>query len=293
MRAVQFTARMLFLLVLLLNLNSACAQQIYYNGSVQYSSGSYYFTERTGSFVWSNGISINHSAIRLSLNIPYIYQTTPWVTYSGSTSGILPTGGPNNGRVNRSDSGDSGMGAGSGRGQGGKVDPGSADSVSYNQTAVGDPTLNVSVPLIQEPYRKLSLFLDAGLKFPLADPASGYGSGAWDAGAGLTLIYRLDSYLLLASGSYWYLGDMDELPLNEIFSYSLSIGRSFLNGKYLSNAGLYGSTRIIDEVDPPFSFGGGVGMQLSSRLNMNLNFLAGLSESSPDYSIGYGLSFEL
>ncbi|MFN1834132.1 hypothetical protein AB2B38_002625 [Balneola sp. MJW-20] len=282
---------LLILSVIIQGAGGVSAQEIRYNGSGQFASGSYYFTEQTGSFYLNNGFSFSQNGYRISASYPFIYQSTPWISYTGTSGGLIPTGGPNNGRFDRGSDSSSGMGMGQGSGHGGnKIDPGSKDSVLYDQTSFGDPSLSIQYPIYNPPLGSTIISGDLALKIPLTDPNSGYGTGAWDVGAGLSILRRIDRYLILLSGSYWMMGDMDELNFYNIFSYSAAIGRSFSNGKFLSSASLFGSTRIIDQVDPPFSFGGSFGWQVNSMLNLNTNFMIGLSESSSDYSFGIGWS---
>ncbi|MDX1586880.1 MAG: hypothetical protein R3222_09055, partial [Balneolaceae bacterium] len=96
----------------------AISQNLSYNGSAQYATGDYFFTEKTGSFFLSNGLSVRGERITLSINVPYIVQSSPWISYS--SHGLLPTGGPGNGTV--AGRGNDGMGMGNGMGR--RIDPG-------------------------------------------------------------------------------------------------------------------------------------------------------------------------
>lgn len=269
---------------------SASGQDVTYSGSVQYATGSYYFTERTGSFYFNNGFGISGERLILYANIPLVIQNTPWVSYSGTGVGLLPTGGPRHGLV---DTAGSSMGMGNRRGNR-RIDLGSSDTLGFTETHIGDPSLNGHWRLYQSGYGQTAVSGTFGIKFPLTVPDSGYGTGGWDFGAGLSVIQRYQTaWLLFASGSYWWLGDMDELDFNNILSYSLSLGHSYKSGKLMSVANFYGSTRAIDDVDPPLSTGVGISFQATSRLNINSNAQVGLTESASDVSIGFGWSLKL
>lgn len=266
----------------------AAAQEVRYLGSVQYSTGSYYFTQRTNSLYFTNGLGINYGKVNAYLNVPLITQNTPWISYSSTGLGPLPTGGPKSGMVPN----------GHGRGSGGqgmrKIDLGSADTLNYTQTSFGDPSLMISVPLFTSSNKTSIINSNWGVKFPLADPSKGFGTGAWDIGGGLSWSQRFfDHWLFMLSGMYWQLGDMSELDINNMMSYSTGLGRSFIEGKLLGSFSFFGSTQIIDDIDPPLSVGTGLNYQLTNTISINGNALVGVSESASDFSIGLGWNITL
>ncbi|MGM0545414.1 MAG: transporter [Bacteroidota bacterium] len=264
------------------------AQNLYYSGSLQYATGSYYFTERTGSFYFSNSVGVSSTRWSLYVSMPLIYQNTPWISYSKTGTGPLPTGGPQSGLVDKRQQ----QGSGNGRGQRRHtINPGPADTVSYSQTQFGDPSLSANLKLWNSPSGRSMINANGGLKFPVADENSGFGTGAWDVGGGLSWSQRIQQhYLLMVSGMYWYLGDMDELDLNNLLSYSAALGRTFSDGKLMGTVSFMGSTEIIDDVDPPVNVGAGLNYRLSNATNLNTNILFGLTESASDFSIGVGWS---
>lgn len=273
--------------LLLGGLNVSVGQDLRYNGSLQYATGSYYFTERTGSFYFNNGLGFSGKTLNAYLTVPFIAQNTPWISYSGMGTGPLPTGGPKSGLV------DNRRGQGNQRGKR-RIDPGSTDTVSFTETHFGDPSLSVGIKIYSTDYGKSTLNGNFGLKFPLTDVDSGFGTGAWDVGAGLSWAQRLtDNLLLIISGMYWQLGDMDELDFNNIISYSGAVGKSFSDGDWMVTANFLGSTQIIDDIDPPINVGAGISNQVSSSFSVNANVQFGLSESASDFSIGFGWSFKL
>lgn len=268
----------------------AMGQEIHYNGSVQFATGSYYFTEQTESFYFNNGLSISGKNVSVYVNLPLISQNTPWISYTSTGIGPLPTGGPHNDIV---DGHHNQQGSGI-RGGRHRMDPGSTDTVNYTKTDFGDPSLSGNITLYEAGFGKTRISGNFGLKLPIADPNSGFGTGAWDVGGGLSWSQRVaNNYLLLLSGTYWYLGDMDALNFNNILSYSAAMGRSFSSGKLMATANFFGSTEIIDGIDPPLSVGAGLNFQASSQINLNVNTLAGLTESAADFGVGLGWSIKL
>lgn len=265
--------------------NYASAQIVRYSGSLQYATGSYYFTERTGSFYFNNGISISGDKGSISLSVPFITQNTPWVSNVGS--GILPTGGPKNSMVENNSNG--GMRRGNRN-----IDLGTSDTLSYTQANFGDPSLSVSLEVLSTKDRTTTISANGGIKLPLANPQKGFGTGKWDWGGGLSWSQRITAKtLLLANGMFWKLGDMDDLDFNNIVTYSAALGQSFSNGKWMGLISFSGTTQIIDNIDPPLTVGTGVNMQTSDKVSFNSNLSIGLTESASDVSIGVGWSLKL
>lgn len=264
------------------------AQTLYYSGSLQYATGSYFFTERTGSFYFSNSLGVSSDQLSLYVSIPLIYQNTPWISYTKTGAGLLPTGGPQSKLVDRRRQQASGNGSGNRRNA---IDPGLADTTSFSEAHIGDPSVSANIQLWSSRSGQTNITSNWGLKFPLVDEDSGFGTGGWDIGGGLSWSQRFgQSYLLMISGMYWYLEDMDELDLNNLLSYSAAVGRTFSDGKLLGTVSLMGSTEIIDEVDPPINVGAGLNYRVSTATNLNTNILFGLTESASDVSIGVGCS---
>lgn len=268
----------------------AYGQDIRYNGSVQYATGSYYFTEQTSSLYFNNGIGFSSEKITAYVSIPLITQNTPWISYTSAGGiGALPTGGPSSNLVGHSPNNSQGNRMGRR-----KIDPGSTDTVNFAETNFGDPSLSTSLKLWDSGFGQTSISGNVGVKLPLADPNSGFGTGGWDVGAGLSWSQRVsDHYLFILNGMYWKLGDMDELDFNNILTYSAAIGRSFKGGNLMTTASLFGSTEIIEGIDPPVSLGAGLSYQLSPQWGLNTNVLFGLTESASDFSIGLGWSVKL
>lgn len=260
------------------------AQSLTYNGSAQYATGDYFFTERTGSFFLSNGLSISGGSVTLSINVPYIVQSSPWISYS--SQGLLATGGPSSGSV-------SGRG-GDGMGKGRRIDPGDTDTISYTQASFGDPNISGTFRIFTSETRRTSLQGNINVKFPLADPSKGFGTGAWDFGAGFSFAQRLGlNYIWLANAMYWQLGDMDELEFQNPLSFSTGLGRVFAGSKWMMSANLYGYTRILDEADPPLSTGLSSSFSITEKVQLSANVVVGLSESVSDISTGLGWSVRL
>lgn len=259
------------------------AQRISWSGNMQYSTGTYFFTEPVNSFYFVNGITISSGRLSASAGLPFIVQNTPWVSYAGS--GPMPTGGPQHGSVQQGSGGSGQMG-------GGRRHIVIPDTGTYSQTGFGDPWVNLSVSLLN-PGRTTSLRLTSGFKIPIVDPDRGFGTGAWDAGAGLSLAQRIQKTILFADASYWWLGDLEDLDLKNSLSYGLGVGRMFYPSKWMVTSSLQGSTAIIDNFDPPISVNAALGYLFSGTASVNGVISVGLSESAPDFTFGFGWDIKL
>lgn len=280
------------------------AQQVSYSGSFQYATGSYFFDENTQSFSLANGLSISGEKMTVSFNVPFIIQNSPWVSYG--VAGYIPTGGPDHKTVRDS--------SGRGQGQGGqdgrnKLMPNTGepaltklknndevvlpDTSSYKQASLGDPNVYANFKIYSSTSGATSLQLNTGLKIPLADPTSGFGTGEWDYGMGLSLSQRIGNFFLIADFMKWWFGDLPDLELKDPVTYSLGLGKSLGDGNWLANITYSGYTEIIDGYDPPKSINIGIGHFLSQRVSINSSLALGLSESSSDFSLGFGWMIKL
>lgn len=267
-------------LLILSGAGEARAQEVAYSGSLQYATGSYYFTEQTGSVYLNNNLALSGKSVSLSVTVPFIFQNTPWVSYT--SSGLLPTGGPSHGMV-----GSDGQGSRRGRMQ--HLDPGNADTVNYRGSSFGDPSVSGSVYLYRSSLSRTVVKSNVSVKFPLASPESGFGTGAFDYSVGLSLALAVGSNTFVTvDGTYWMLGDMEELDFINPVGYSAGVGQSLSDGKLLVMASIYGTTRIIEGIDPPLTTGLGMNLRVSPRVSLNGNLMVGLTESSSDVGMGAG-----
>lgn len=294
----------------------AAAQTIRYTGSVQYSSGEYIFSERTHSVYLSNGLSVSGDRVDVSVSLPVIFQSSPWVSYS--LVGSIPSGGTQQGAVGgRRGKNGQGDGQGAASKAGGGRDPGGdgqgpggdgthdpsegrqpgetlvlPDTTSYTSVGIGDPSARLDAQVLRDGPSWLGVGLSASVKVPVADVDRGFGTGAWDGGLGLSLSKRVGSWFLFGDATYWWLGDMTDVALNNSVAYSASVGRSLAGGSFGLLASLSGYTReIVDNVNPPLQLGVGANYNLSQgKYGLNGSLTLGLSESTPDLSFGAGWS---
>lgn len=262
----------------------AQSQTVNYTGSVQYATGSYIFAERTHSVYLANGLTLSHGRVQASVSVPIIYQSSPWVSYSGV--GGVPSGGPQQGAV--------------GRGPGPYDDRGGRrsdrdivvlpDTATYADVGIGDPSLRADLTLRRGLNGGPSIRLAGSVKAPTADVDRGFGTGAWDGGLGAAISKRIRSWFLFGEAMHWWIGDMQEVILQNSVAYSLSLGRSLSNGRVGLLASLSGYTdALVEDVDPPLQGAFGLSYAFGDgQYGINASASFGLSEATPDASFAFG-----
>jgi hypothetical protein len=275
----------------------AQAPQWSYQGSAQFATGSYFFTESTQSFYLNNGLGWSGDRVSWSVSVPLVAQNSPWVSYS--PTGQLPTGGSQHGALHDQSQGGSTpeavmsthykMGS-QGMGRGSRQEIELPDTVSYTKVGFSDPTAHMSLQVWKNSAYTTTVNINGTIKFPLTDPNDGFGTGQWDGGLGLSFMQRMGTFFLMGDAMYWWFGDLPDMELKDPIAYSIGVGKIFAYGKWLTNASFNGFTEIIDEYDPPMSVALGLGYQAQTRFSLNVNGSVGLSESAADLSLGVGWS---
>ena len=247
-----------------------------YTGSLQMARGTYIFTQPTSAYFFFNGLTFSSGAFTLAATIPVIYQSTPYVSYTGV--GILPSGGSESTSVNQR------------QGREPVLVP---EVVQFSQYGIGDPVLSVGLTVVKESRSTPAVHLSGQIKAPVADVERGFGTGEWDYGGGLGLSKRLGNVFLFADVNYWVLGDLADLELRNALSYALSVGHAFAGGRLALMASYSGITEVITGVATPSSLGLGLSVKAGRASSLMLNTAFGLSEASPDLSLSLGWSIGL
>ena len=259
------------------------AQLVHYDGSIQFSSGKYYFTEVSHSVYLNNGISFNYAKFHITADLPYIYQNSPWISYT--SIGGIATGGPQHGVVAHQ--------TGKAREGQGRKAISIVDTVSYTSSGFGDPTASFRYDVFRSYNGHTLLSANGAVKIPFADTEMGFGTGEWDFSVGSGVMTWTQKWSWSTSVAFWHFGDMPELELKDALSYGIGIGRSFDHRSILVLYSLQGMTKVISGTEAPLSTGIGVSFNISENVMVNSNFGVGLSESTPDYSVGGGWSIHL
>lgn len=257
----------------------AGAQEVVYQGSLQLASGDYIFTERTSSLFLFNGLGLGAGPLQLSASVPLIYQSTPWISYSGG--GVVPSGGTQHSDVH-------GRLGGGRMGHSSVDDIALADTTTFDEIGLGDPLLHAGLRVSAGAGLLPGVSVTGDLKVPLADVDRGFGTGAWDFAAGVSLSESLGPALLFADVSYWVLGDLPELELKDPVAYSFGLGAPLAGGKLGLLASYLGYTEILEDVDPPSQLSLGLSILLPAGRSVIASAGMGLSDSSPDLTLSFG-----
>ena len=260
---------------------AAHAQSLSYVGGMQYATGSFIFTQRTWSAYLSNGLAWSAGRVRVSASIPLVLQPAGWLQYNGSGM-MVPTGGLA-GSTTGSTGNSSGMG---GAMHGGTITP--ASSMPFSGVGLGDPIGRVDVALTQPDAGRPSFSLVGAVKAPFADVGSGFGTGKWDVGAGLSGAMSVRGISVLAEAVYWKIGNPAGAALRNAVAYALSIGRA-LPGSHWSMLGtVSGATSLWTGLEAPVQAGIGVGYLLESGNSVFATAAVGLTRTAPALSTGLG-----
>lgn len=275
----------------------ASGQEVGYRGSFQVSTGDYVFDERTTSLYLFSGLDLRFERFTLATSLPLILQNSGVVSLVGGVP--VPTGGERHGQL-RGLSGD----GSSGRVDGVRVGPeGSFDELpggsaveqevdipageSY-ELSIGDPLISASWDAVTGSGPLRTIHVEGLVKVPVSDLESGVGTGEWDVGAGLGFGVSAGRALILGSATYWWLGDLPDLELEDGVSYALSVGTPVGGSDLVVLVSLLGSTEVIEGIAPPVSVGAGLGFGLGERLRLNVSASLGLTESAADVSTAVG-----
>lgn len=248
------------------------AQELRYSGSVGYATGSYTFEERTSSFSLLNGLSLQGSRWSVSASLPVMIQNTGGVSYIGGMQ--IPTGSSRGGMQG----GRPGMGG-----------SGTQTATGAYEAVMGDPVLRASISPHQGVGTLRFVEVQAMAKAPVADPASGVGTGAWDVGAGLSAGIGFGEAYLFGDATVWSPGDMPDLPLDAYTTVSVGLGR-VLSDRLSGLLSAAVSTPMIDGIDPPATVSGGLNYRIGDNRSMRLGASYGLTSSAPELSVYLGWS---
>jgi len=257
------------------------AQSLSYIGGMQYATGSFIFTQRTWSAYLSNGLAWSAGRVRVSASIPLVLQPAGWLQYNGSGM-MVPTGGIV-GSTNGSTSSNSGMG---GAMHGGTITP--ASGMRFSGVGLGDPIGRIDVALLPSDAGRPSISLIGAVKAPFADVGSGFGTGKWDVGAGLSGAMNVNGVSVLAEAVYWNIGNPAGASLRNAVAYALSIGRAFPGNHWSMLGTVSGATSLWTGLEAPVQAGIGVGYLLESGSSVFATAAVGLTRTAPAISTGLG-----
>ena len=159
---------------------------------------------------------------------------------------------------------------------------------SHGEMGVGDPVGRVELDVLRNEWGAPMVRLAVAAKAPITSVGTGFGTGAWDVGAGVSVARAIRGTFLFADATYWSLGDGPGLELRDILAYGAAIGRHLRGGRYSVLASVLGTTPVIAGVPAPLQAGTGVSYQAASGRSLSISALVGLTRSAPDVAIGLG-----
>lgn len=275
-------------LVLLTALGPAplAAQGLFYEGGMSAATGRYIFTDRTTSWGIATGLAVGSSRITFRAALPVYLQNSTLISVS-SPGGGLPTGGSASGVVADSTAarkGREGGGRGPAAGVAAAASPVEVPSsaVTGYKTALGDPTMQVAWRAIDGGGTGVTASLLA--KAPVADTAT-FGTGEWDVGAGLAVNRWIGRSLVVGlDATYWHLGDMPTLSFRDPVSGTANI-TYYGAGGWGGGLSVSASTSALETYAGPAWVGAHL-VRNSERGGWGLNAALGLTETTPDVSVG-------
>lgn len=158
---------------------------------------------------------------------------------------------------------------------------------------VGDPLLSGGMDLNRmSPEEPFLVTLEGFARVPLHDAESGWSTGEWDFGGGLSGLALLDLGAFASLQlSWWRYGDPPGLELRNGLSGSVVVGFLPEEARWIRSwaVGLSGSQRIVPTAEPPFTLFGSVGWEGEGGASRSISVQAGITEGAP--SAGAALSW--
>ena len=252
------------------------AQDTYYAGWAQYSTGRYQFERSTSSLYIANGFGVTAWRVRATASIPFIVQSGGRIQYGGS--GIVPTGGMP-GHDSTSNMMTSGM-------NGGMMGVGGGFQDMH--VGFGDPVLRGDVILRRAGAGPGLFALTGAVKPAIASVNSGFGTGRWDYAAGATVTSARQGVLWSADVAYWLLGDVPGLAFRNPLAYAVSAGRVNRSGRYGFLTSVSGTTPILNGVPGAVTVSGGATYHASPSGLLSITASAGITSSAPAMTLAVG-----
>ena len=258
------------------------AQSLSYIGGFQYATGDFIFTQRTWSAYLSNGLTWSDGRLRATASVPLVFQPAGWVQYGGGGM-MIPTGGVARGTTG---TGSQNSGMMNGGMNGGSMTP--SGDMPFSHIGIGDPVARLDAALLRDDANHSVLSIVGAAKAPLADVSRGFGTGEWDAGAGLASTVMVGGTSIFADAVYWKLGNPPGGAVRDALAYTVSAGKT-LNGSRWSVLGtLAGATSLWTGLEGPVQAGVGAGYLLESGSSVFATAALGLTRTAPTLSTGLG-----
>ncbi|RMF59181.1 MAG: hypothetical protein D6748_06985 [Calditrichaeota bacterium] len=245
--------------------------------SFQLTRGTYNLENTTNTYAFYGGLRYKSSQWSIVASLPVIGQNNTSLTNTGGV--FFPTRHHGNG--------------------GGTETPhhgGGMSEVSLEDQFVmgmGDIYVNGEYQVLNEGENVPYIGATARLKLPTANKAHNFGTGETDYGLGLTFRKRFEMYWVVMDLGFWKIGDPDSLNLQDVKTLGIGVGRFFQGNRLGIMLYFENYSRFIKELEPVRQ----LTFAINSRISTNTFFLVtggkGITNTSPDFTLGVGLELIL
>lgn len=165
------------------------------------------------------------------------------------------------------------------------------DPVAARESGIGDITVSTSVLVLHETRTDSFVELVGKVKIPVADKDRGLGTGEFDYTVQFDFFGDWGRFTPFASIGYRIFGGSEEFDLNNTFLASVGGGWELSERTSIGllidyrEATTDTSSKRLDVI-PYFD------RKLNASFSLNVYGTIGLANGSPDYSIGYGVSYD-
>lgn len=226
---------------------------------LQYEEGDYGTPDTTS--LWRIPISVSYRKTNFSL-----FASIPFLIAS-SEGDIIINGKP-------------------GMGSSGMSDNTKNDIVS----GIGDAVLSGSFYLTPDFRQEIIYRLTATYKFATADVDKGFGTGEDDVSMEAGLVKYIDEYSLSGTLGYEISGDTPDFTYNDVFYGTAGLTKILAGNKQIGTY-LYFSQALTDMTEEPLDLSFFYRQPTAKTRSIYLFLRKGLSDGSPDFSLGGSLQF--
>ena len=229
--------------------DAVAAQGLFVEGGLSWARGDYVYTRQTSGGGAAVGLAWSSRRFTARVTLPFFVRDTRLLTVSGEEPP-----------------------------EGVEDAVGTADY----EGSVSDPLVQVYAQVLQA--RRTGIGLSASVKVPLVE-AGYFGTGEWDVSVAASVSQFVGSATMLGLDvSYWRLGDMPDLDLQDTVTGTLTLGQAF-GRAWTASLSLSGGRSAVAGYDDPWWAGLLVGRSFSRGI-WGLTASIGLTDSAPDFTVG-------
>ncbi|BCW93969.1 MAG: hypothetical protein KatS3mg007_1863 [Thermoanaerobaculum sp.] len=221
----------------------AMAAELHYGANLGTATGTFGLSQRTTLAVFEPFVTAEKPNLRLTGYFPIVYRSTPFVTRAGSM---------HFGSSDHRWSG--GMGHGSHHGHHGQGHVPDPSTIRFRRTGLADPLIRVDLLSVGARWVSgVGTFL--AVKPPIASSKEGFSTGAWDVGAGVTVVRGFAGLDMAGELAYWSLGDGPFIRLHDIVAADLAVGTPLVWGPLTIAATVHATSTAVPGRGAPVELG--------------------------------------